>query len=75
MFKLKQYKDAIDECDKLLKMYPSETQIHTLKGKIYYEIGNLEEAHRCFINAANFEKKDSQKIRELLDSLQNQELY
>lgn len=30
----------------------------------------LDEAHKAFVLASNFDKKDSQKIKELFDSLQ-----
>jgi hypothetical protein len=30
----------------------------------------LDEAHKAFVLASNYDKKDSQKIKELFDSLQ-----
>lgn len=70
---MKYFKDALKECDILSHHFSTESQIHTLKGKIYYEMGNFEEAHKSFVSAANFEKKDSQKIKELIDNLQKEQ--
>jgi hypothetical protein len=59
----------------LIRTFATESQIHTLRGKIYYDMSKYnpekyDEAHKAFVLASNYDKKDSQKIKELFDSLQ-----
>ena len=72
MFRLGKCEDALLECQKLMANYPNESQIFTLKGKILHQLERSEEAHKAFIEARNLDKKDSQKISDIYDMLQEE---
>lgn len=38
MFKLRKFEEALRECDTLIRTFATESQIHTLRGKIYYDM-------------------------------------
>ena len=71
LVQLEKYDDALKELEKLKLMMPKEAPIPILMGKIYKKLNKIEKAHHFFTLALDLEPKDNQRIKSLIDSLQN----
>ena len=71
LFQLEKYDDALKELEKLKLIVPKEAPIPILMGKIYKKLNKIEKAHHFFTLALDLEPKDNQRIKSLIDSLQN----
>lgn len=69
LFKLHRYDEALDECNSLIKKSTKEQQVYLLLGQVQQSLSLNEEALRSFSIAANLSKKDSEKIKNLIDGL------
>ena len=71
MVQLEKYEQALAELEKLRLMMPKEAPIPILMGKIYKKLNKIDRAHLFFNLALDLEPKDTQRIKSLIDSLQN----
>ena len=71
LVQLEKYDDALRELEKLKLMMPKEAPIPILMGKIYKKLNKIEKALHYFTLALDLEPKDNQRIKSLIDSLQN----
>lgn len=71
LVQLEKYDEALRELEKLQLMMPKEPPIPILMGKIYKKLNKVEKAHHFFTLALDLEPKDNQRIKSLIDSLQN----
>lgn len=71
LVQLEKFDQALIELDKLRLMMPKEAPIPILMGKIYKKLNKIEKAHFFFNLALDLEPKDTQRIKSLIDSLQN----
>ena len=69
LVKLEQYDLALTELEKLRNLVPKEAPIPLLIGKIYKKKGNIQQAHFYFTLALDLDPKDSQKIKQYIESL------
>jgi anaphase-promoting complex subunit 3 len=67
--KLEQYDHALKELETLRKLMPKEAPIPFLMGKIYKKLKLREQAHYHFTLALDLDSKDSQKIKQYIESL------
>lgn len=54
----KKTEQAMDYCDQAIKLAPDNSIGHIGKGRIFIEIGELDQALACFQEALNFSQKD-----------------
>lgn len=71
LVQLEKYDDSLRELEKLKLMMPKEAPIPILMGKIYKKLNKVEKALHYFTLALDLEPKDNQRIKSLIDSLQN----
>lgn len=71
LFHLEKFDDALRELEKLKLMMPKEAPIPILMGRIYKKLNKIEKAHHFFTLALDLDPKDNQRIKSLIDSLQN----
>jgi peptidyl-prolyl isomerase D len=71
--KEKQYEEAVESCNKVLKQSPKNTKALYRLGQAQYELGKLEEAKKTFQKAQELDPKDSAIVAELRKIKQKEE--
>jgi len=67
-YKMGDFKKGAINLEELLLTVKNEPKLYVLLGKIYVELGKLNDAHFCFTKAIHLDPRNSQgKIRELLE--------
>jgi anaphase-promoting complex subunit 3 len=73
LYRLSNYPEALKECEGLLKEV-KEASIYTLLGQIQQKLNLKEQAHNSYMIASNMDRKEAQRIKNLIDSLHTGDL-
>ena len=68
LYRLAKYGEALRECEILLRDV-KEASIYTLLGQIQQKLGMNDLAHNSYMIAGNMDRKEAQKVKNLIDSL------
>ena len=69
LFKLKRNQEALREILKLLEDEKKESLIFILLGDVYKAIGKKNEAHNAYLQANHLDPKNGQKIKAMIENL------
>lgn len=68
LYRLANYHEALKECESLMKDV-KEAAIYTLLGQIQQKLQMKEQAHNSYTIASSLDRKEAQKVKNLIDSL------
>lgn len=68
LYRLKSYNEALQECEILMRDV-KEAPIYTLLGQIQQKLNMKEQAHNNYTIASSLDRKEAQKVKNLIDSL------
>lgn len=73
LFKLKRFEEALSEILRLLEDEKKESLIFVLLGDVYKAMERKTEAHNAYLQANNLDPKNGQKIKAMIESLNQSE--
>lgn len=70
-YKLGDYSNALVELESLINSSPKESQLYIMIGNVYKRLGNNQKALQYYLSAQDLENKESQRVKNLIESLTN----
>jgi anaphase-promoting complex subunit 3 len=70
-YKMGDYSNALCELEQLINLSPKESQLYIMIGNVYKRLGNSQKALQYYMSAQDLENKESQRVKNLIDALTN----
>jgi anaphase-promoting complex subunit 3 len=70
-YKMGDYNSALIELENLMNQSPKESTLYILIGNVHRKLGNNTKALQYYQSAQDLENKESQRVKNLIDSLTN----